>query len=55
MDRIQNHKKSGSVTDTYDRYQYGPELQRAMEKVAAHIIALVESRPDNNVVPLTRR
>ncbi len=40
MDLIQNHKKKGVVTDTYDRYAYGPEIKNAMERVAARIVAL---------------
>lgn len=48
MDRIMNHKEA-SVGDIYDRADYGPEMKRVMEAVAAHIMALVHR---NNVVPL---
>jgi hypothetical protein len=58
MDRVMNHKEGG-VGDVYDRADYGPEIKRVMEKVAAHITALVEGQPvdmDNgNVVPMAAR
>jgi len=53
MDVIANHK-SDEVTDVYDRHDYGPEIQRAMEAVSAHITDLVEGRRPGNVVPLVR-
>jgi integrase len=53
MDVIQNHKKRGVVTDTYDRYAYGPEIKTAMETVAAHLVALAEgTQVETNVVPM---
>jgi len=37
MDRIQNHKKRGSVTDVYDRYGYATEDRHIMQTVTAEI------------------
>jgi hypothetical protein len=53
MNRIQNHKEGG-IGDVYDRADYGPEIKRVMEATAARIMALVEGRTDDNVVPLRR-
>jgi integrase len=54
MDRIANHKESNKTTDVYDRHGYGPEVQRAMEATAAHIMMLVEGEPSGKVVPIRR-
>ena len=54
MDVIQNHKKRGVITDTYDRYAYGPEIKNAMERVAAHLVALAHGA-ETNVVPMVAR
>ena len=51
MNRIQNHKEGGIASD-YDRHHYAEEKQRIMEAVAARIMALVEDRPDSNVVAI---
>jgi integrase len=40
MNRIQNHKEGG-IGDVYDCHDYGPEIKRVMEAVAARITALV--------------
>jgi integrase len=53
MNRIQNHIEGG-IADVYDRHEYADENKRIMEAVAAHIMALVEGRTDNKVVPLRR-
>jgi integrase len=52
MDRIQNHR-SKTVTDVYDRHGYADENKRAMEAVAAKIMALVEGH-DAKVLPFAR-
>jgi integrase len=51
MNRIQNHIEGG-IGDVYDRHDYGPEIQRVMEAVAAKIMALVEGAPSGKVVPI---
>jgi hypothetical protein len=51
MNRIQNHKEGG-IASVYDRRHYAEENQRIMEAVAARIMALVEDRPDSNVVAI---
>jgi hypothetical protein len=43
MHRLTNHREGG-VGDIYDRHQYGPENQRAMESVSSHILAIAEGR-----------
>jgi integrase len=53
MNRIQNHKEGG-ITSVYDRHEYADETKRVMEAVAAKIMALVEGRPDEKVVPIRR-
>jgi integrase len=53
MNRIQNHKEGG-IASVYDRHQYADENKRVMETVARRIMALVEGRPDDKVVPLRR-
>jgi hypothetical protein len=53
MDRIANHREGG-VTDVYDRHAYANENRQIMEAVGAHIVALAEGRPADNVVPLRR-
>jgi integrase len=49
MNRIQNHKEGG-IADVYDRHRYEVENKNLMEKVADHIISLVEGRADQKVV-----
>src|SRR5262245_7729038 len=51
LNRVTNHKEGG-IASVYDRHQYADENKRVMEAVAAHIIALVEDRADDNVVRL---
>ena len=51
MNRIQNHKEGG-IASVYDRHEYADENKRVMEAVAARIMALVEGRPDDKVVPI---
>ena len=51
MNRIQNHKEGGIASD-YDRHHYAEEKQRIMKAVATRIMALVEDRPDSNVVAI---
>jgi integrase len=53
MNRIQNHREGG-IASVYDRHGYAEESKRLMEAVAAHIMALVEGRPDDRVVPIRR-
>ena len=53
LNRITNHKEGG-ITDVYDRHGYAEENMHIMETVAAHIVALVEGRTDDKVVPLRR-
>lgn len=53
MNRIQNHIEGG-IADVYDQHGYADENKHIMEAVAAHIMALVEGRPDQKVVPLRR-
>jgi integrase len=43
MNRIQNHREGG-IADVYDRHEYGEKNKRIMEAVAAHLLALAESR-----------
>jgi integrase len=54
MNRVQNHKEGGIAT-VYDRHGYSEENKRIMEAVAAKIMALVEERSDDKVVPMVRR
>jgi integrase len=52
MDRIMNHKEA-SVGDVYDRADYGPQMKKVMEAVAARIVNLATGQPaDGNVVQL---
>ena len=53
MNRIQNHKEGG-IGSVYDRHGYAEENKRIMETVAARIMALVEGRTDEKVVPIRR-
>jgi integrase len=53
MNRVQNHKEGG-IASVYDRHEYADENKRIMEAVAAHLVALVESRQDGKVVPIRR-
>ena len=52
MNRILNHSTNDDVGDVYDRHGYHDDDKRDMETVAAHIMALVEGRAADNVVPL---
>jgi integrase len=54
MNRIQNHK-DGGIASVYDRHGYADENKRVMESVAAKIMALVEGREDNVVLPFERK
>jgi integrase len=54
MDRILNHADR-SVGSVYDRHGYADEDQHIMEVVAAHIVALVEGRPGDNVLTFEKR
>ena len=54
IDRLLNHREQGSVVRTYVRYTYGKEDQRAMERVAAHIMAKIEGTAAENVFALRR-
>jgi integrase len=49
MNRVTNHKEGG-IASVYDRHQYAEENKQIMEAVAAHIMALVERRPTDNVI-----
>jgi hypothetical protein len=49
MNRIQNHREGG-IAGVYDRHQYATENQRIMEAVAVHLMQVIESREDDNVV-----
>jgi integrase len=51
MNRIQNHREGG-IASVYDRHHYSEETKRIMEAVAAHIMARVEGKAVDNVVPL---
>jgi integrase len=53
MNRLTNHK-DGGISSVYDRHGYGPENQRIMEAVGAHILALAEGRGEigGNVVQI---
>jgi integrase len=53
MNRIQNHREGG-IASVYDRHGYADETKRIMEAVASKIMALVEERPDEKVVPIRR-
>jgi integrase len=53
MNRIQNHAEGG-IADVYDRHRYEAENKTVMEAVAARIMALVESKSADNIVPFTR-
>ena len=54
MNRIQNHKEGG-IASVYDRHGYEDENKRVMEAVAVHIMALVEGKGGDNVIPMTER
>jgi integrase len=41
MNRIQNHIEGG-IADVYDQHEYAGENRKIMEKVATHIMGLVE-------------
>jgi integrase len=52
MDRIMNHKEA-SVGDIYDRADYGPQMKKVMETIAARIVGLATGQPaEGNVVQL---
>jgi integrase len=51
---IQNHITK-EVASVYDRYSYGPEVQRVMELVAAELLRVAEKREsDDRVVALVK-
>ena len=54
MNRNQNHKEGG-VASVYDRHGYADEIKHTMETVAAHIMAMVEGRIDDDKVVNIRR
>jgi integrase len=41
LNRIENHREGG-ISSVYDRHHYGPEIERVMEAVAAHVVMLAE-------------
>jgi integrase len=54
MNRILNHSNGDDTGDVYDRHGYADEDKHIMDRVAAHIMALVEGRETDNVVTLQR-
>jgi integrase len=46
-----NHTTERAITGIYDLYQYAAEKRAAWERLAAHLLALVEGRPAK-VIPL---
>jgi integrase len=48
MNRVQNHIEGG-IASVYDRHEYADENKNMMEKVADHIMGLVEGRSGDNV------
>jgi integrase len=54
LNRVTNHKEGG-ISDIYDRHHYESENKHIMESVAARIMALVEGRTNNKVVPIRQR
>jgi integrase len=58
MDRLLNHKRSQkgkeTVTDVYDRFEYGLDDKRIVEAVTAHIMSLIDGDAANNVVPFAQ-
>ena len=42
------------VVGTYQRHSFQPEARAALEAWGAHVIGLIEGRPQSRVVPLTR-
>jgi integrase len=53
IDRIGNHRVK-KIRRTYVRYNYRPQVQRAMEVTATFIMDLVEGRRPDNVVAMVR-
>jgi integrase len=53
MNRIQNHKEGG-IADVYDVHDYAAENKDIMDRVAAHIMALVEGRADDGQKKIIR-
>jgi hypothetical protein len=53
MDLVANHRMP-KIRRTYNRYEYRPEIQRAMEVTAAFIMDLVEGQRPDNVVAMVR-
>jgi integrase len=45
VDRVLNHVDRSVTGGVYDRYAYGPEIQRAMERVADRIVEIAEGQP----------
>ena len=54
MNRVQNHVEGG-IASVYDRHEYANENKNIMEKVASHLMGLVEGRSDGKkILPFTR-
>jgi integrase len=53
LNRVTNHKEGG-IASVYDRHGYAEENKKVMEATAARIMALVEGRTDDKVVPMRR-
>jgi integrase len=54
MNRILNHSTNDEMGDVYDRHGYHDDDKRVMERVAAHIMALVEGRVDEGQKKIIR-
>jgi integrase len=52
-DKIANHRMR-KIRRTYVRYDFRPQIQRAMEVTATFIMDLVEGRRPDNVIPMVR-
>ncbi len=52
MNRIQNHIEGG-IADVYDQHEYADENKKIMEKVAGHLMDVIEGRA-RKVIPFTR-
>jgi hypothetical protein len=51
MDRLLNHYKQSSTTNTYDRNPYGDENKLIWEKIAGEITRIAEGRDqEDNVI-----
>jgi hypothetical protein len=51
LNHVSGHK--GGVAGIYNRSTYEPEKRTALDRWAAHLLAIVEGR-DSNVTPLRR-